>query len=142
MIAWREAQIFHVSEPSDNALVVYRTLKLLAELGFDEVRQTLITTAVSELSTNIIRYGRRGTITLSVMETGGRRGLEVIAEDQGPGIEDIARALEERFSTGDGLGLGLPSVRRIMDEFVIDSEVKKGTRIVARKWLNFGDGET
>ncbi|MCG8616194.1 MAG: anti-sigma regulatory factor [Desulfobacterales bacterium] len=126
---------FEVSEPADNAQVVFSTRRLLADMGFDETRQYLIASAVSELSTNIIRYAGRGTVTLTCLENAGTVGVEVIALDQGPGIEDLDRAMTENVSTGNGLGLGLPSVKRIMDEFDIRSAPGEGTRIRAVKWM-------
>ncbi len=126
---------FEVSVPSDNAQVVFSTRKMLKSMGFDEVRQYLIASAVSELSTNIIRYGDQGTIRLSKIRNGDTTGIEIIARDQGPGIADITKALAENYSSGNGLGLGLPSVKRIMDEFDIQSVQGKGTRIRTVKWI-------
>ena len=125
---------FELCEPSDNAHVVYATRKLAAQMGFDESEQFLIATAVSELATNIIRYANRGKITLRMIQQNNRTGIEVTAEDYGPGIINIDEAMQEHFSSGNGLGLGLPSVRRIMDEFAIESKPGQGTRIVVRKW--------
>ncbi len=127
---------FELNEPSDNAQVVYATKKLAAQLGFDESVQFLIATAVSELGTNIIRYASRGIITLRKILEDNRIGIEVRAEDYGPGIVNIDEAMQEHFSSGSGLGLGLPGVRRIMDEFAIESKPGMGTRIVVRKWRN------
>ena len=125
---------FELSEPSDNAQVVYGTKKLAAQLDFAESEQFLIATAVSELATNIIRYANWGRITLRTIREDSRIGIEVTAEDRGPGIVNIDEAMQEHFSSGTGLGLGLPSVRRIMDEFAIESKPGQGTRIVVRKW--------
>jgi negative regulator of sigma-B (phosphoserine phosphatase) len=125
---------FELYESSDNAQVVYATRKLAAQLGFDESEQFLIATAVSELGTNIIRYANQGRITLRMIQEKSRTGIEVTAEDYGPGIANIDEAMQEHFSSGNGLGLGLPSVRRIMDEFAIESKPGQGTRIVVRKW--------
>jgi len=130
-----EKMTFEVSDPSDNAQVVYSARHMLAQMGFDETRQCLIATAVSELSTNIIRYAKKGVISLVSRKKGDKKGFEVIAEDQGPGIFDVTEALRENVSTGGGLGLGLPSVKRIMDEFIIQSVPGQGTHIIARKWI-------
>lgn len=127
---------FTVSEPSDNAQVVFSARKMLADIGFDEKGQYLIASAVSELSTNIIRYAGSGSISLNRIRNHETQGIEVVARDQGPGIPDIAEALKENYSTGKGLGLGLPSVRRIMDEFEIRSDPGRGTRIRAVKWMD------
>ena len=131
-----ETMSFELVSPSDNAQVVFSARKLLEQMGFDKVRQYLIASAVSELSTNIIRYAKRGTISLRVFFNGHKKGFEVIALDQGPGIPSISDAMAESFSTGNGLGLGLPSVKRIMDEFSITSAPGAGTRITAIKWMD------
>jgi serine/threonine-protein kinase RsbT len=127
--------VFDISEPSDTARVVYGAKKLLAKMGFDQNRQFLIASAISELATNIIRYAIRGTIALEDRGEGENRALMVTAMDRGPGIPDVPKALKEHYSTGKGLGLGLSSVKRIMDEFDICSTPGKGTRITAKKWV-------
>lgn len=126
---------FDLEEPSDNAQVVFAARKILAGMGFDQAAQYLIASAVSELSTNIIRYARKGKITLRVIHNGDKAGFEVIALDQGPGISDMDSAMKDNYSSGNGLGLGLPSVKRIMDEFQIQSTPGAGTRIAAIKWM-------
>ena len=123
-----------LAEISDHAQIVYTVRRLTAQMGFDETQQSLISTAASELSTNIIRYAGKGRITLRVVQEENRVGFEIVAHDEGPGIDDIEKAMEEHFSKGNGLGLGLSSVRRIMDDFNIQSKPGHGTRIVARKW--------
>jgi len=121
-------------EISDHAQVVYTVRRLTAQMGFDETQQSLISTAASELSTNIIRYAGKGRITLRIVHEENREGVEIVAQDEGPGIKNIEEAMKEHFSKGNGLGLGLSSVRRIMDDFDIHSKPGHGTRIVARKW--------
>ena len=123
-----------VVQPSDNAQVVMATRNLARMVGFDLARQFLIASAVSELSTNIIRYAGRGNIILRMVQLGDMMGLEVEARDQGPGIGDIGKAMQEHYSTGKGLGLGLSSVKRIMDYFHIHSKPDQGTVIRAGKW--------
>jgi serine/threonine-protein kinase RsbT len=103
-------------------------------LGFTSTDLALIATAISELARNIILYANSGEILLSVVENGSRRGLKVVARDDGPGIPDIERALEEGFSTSRSLGLGLSGVRRLMDEFDIVSEIGNGTTVTVKKW--------
>ena len=119
---------------ADNAQVIYTARQLTSRMGFDDVQQHLIASAASELSTNIIRYAGNGTVTLRIIRHDQREGIEIVAQDEGPGIADIDEAMQENFTTSSGLGLGLPSVRRIMDEFAIESKPKHGTCIVARKW--------
>ncbi len=104
------------------------------QAGFDETNQYLIATAVSELATNIVRYAGSGEIRMRVVRTAENRGIEVVAEDSGPGIADIELAMQENYSSGGSLGLGLPGIKRIMDEFVVESSADTGTRCVARKW--------
>ncbi len=129
-----EETTIELLELSDHAQVVYTVRHLTAQMGFDEHQQYLIATAASEASTNVIRYGGKGTVTLKAVQKGDRTGFEFIVQDEGPGIENIEEAMREGFSNGKGLGLGLSSIKRIMDDFDIQSEPGKGTRIVARKW--------
>lgn len=107
---------------------------LAAQLGFGATDLTLIATAISELARNIVLYARRGEIVLRAVEDGHRRGLVVMARDEGPGISDIPQAMQSGYSTSGSLGLGLPGVRRLMDEFDIVSEVGKGTTVMVKKW--------
>ena len=107
---------------------------LAGQLGFTQGDLTLVATAISELARNIIRYARRGEIVLRRAEDGGVPGIVIIARDEGPGIPDVNRAMEPGYSTAGGLGLGLPGVRRIMDEFEIVSEVNRGTVVTVTKW--------
>jgi serine/threonine-protein kinase RsbT len=105
------------------------------ELGFTGADLVMIATAVSEVARNILEYARPGVVTLSVLANGQVRGLEIVAADGGPGITDVTKAMEDGFSTGRGLGLGLPGARRLMDEFVVDSSPGRGTTITMKKWL-------
>jgi len=103
-------------------------------LGFGGVDLTLLATAISEIARNIVKYAGRGEIALWV-DTGGRgQGIVVQARDQGPGIPDLEMAMKDGFSTGAGLGLGLPGARRLMDEFEIQSAPGKGTVVTLKKW--------
>lgn len=102
--------------------------------GFSTSDQTLIALAISELARNIVVYAQRGEIVINPLH-GARQGIEIIARDQGPGIEDVELALRDGYSTGKSLGLGLPGARRVMDEFEIDSGMGKGTTVTARKWI-------
>lgn len=107
---------------------------LATQLGFSSTDLTLITTAISELARNIVSYAKTGEIVLQPVEGGNKRGLVVIARDDGPGIPNIEQALQEGYSTSGGLGLGLPGVRLLMDEFTIVSQIGQGTTITAKKW--------
>ena len=109
--------------------------ELAAALGFSSTDLTLIATAISELARNIVLYARRGRIVVKGIERNGRRGIMVVARDDGPGIPDVAQALQSGFSTSGGLGLGLPGVRRLTDELDIVSAVGRGTIVTVKKWL-------
>jgi serine/threonine-protein kinase RsbT len=106
-------------------------------LGFGVVDQSRIATAVSELARNVVRYATdgRGEMLVRPLERGdGRPGLEIVVRDEGPGIADVEQVLQEGFSSGRGLGMGLPGTRRLMDEMRIESVVGRGTVITIRKW--------
>jgi len=103
-------------------------------LGFTSTDLTLIATAISELARNIVLYAGRGEIRLRIVQNGDKQGVQVDAADSGPGISNIERAMQDGYSTSGSLGLGLPGVRRLMDEMMNQSEVGKGTTVRARKW--------
>lgn len=105
------------------------------ELGFGSVDQARITTAISELARNIYLYAGEGKIAIEKVEKNGKSGMKIIAEDEGPGIRDIRKVMEDGYTTSGGLGAGLPGVKRLMDEFDIDSVPEKKTTIAATKWL-------
>jgi serine/threonine-protein kinase RsbT len=109
---------------------------LAREMGFGTIDQARIATAISELARNVVLYAGSGTVTIRVIVTkDGRRGLEVLCEDNGPGIADLALAQQDGYSTSGGLGMGLPGTRRLMDEFYIETELDVGTKVMVRKWL-------
>jgi serine/threonine-protein kinase RsbT len=107
---------------------------LATRLGFSSSDATIIATAISELARNIVLYAKRGEIILIAIDRGAQRGLIISAKDEGEGIPDIRQALQDGFSTSGRLGVGLPGVKRLMDEFDIASEVGKGTIVTVRKW--------
>jgi len=111
-----------------------RARVLVSGLRFSTSELTLIATAISEVARNIVTYAGSGEIVLRIVRRGPRRGLLVIARDQGPGIADIARAMEDGYSTSRSLGLGLPGSKRLMDEFELASELGKGTEVTMTKW--------
>ena len=107
----------------------------LAQLGFSLVDQTKMVTAASELARNAIDYAGGGEVCLEALnEDGGRRGLRPSFVDHGPGILDVALALQDGFTTGSGLGLGLGGARRLVNEFDISSQVGEGTRVTITRW--------
>ena len=121
---------------SNRDIIIARQMgrELAAELGFSGTDLTLIATAISELARNIVLYAKSGEIVLTPIQDGKKTGIAVVAIDKGPGIPDIRRALADGFSTSRSLGLGLPGVRRLMDEFEITSEVNCGTTVTVRQW--------
>jgi serine/threonine-protein kinase RsbT len=134
--AFENGKKIRVPVSSDRDLVTARREgRVMAEqLGFTATEATLVATAISELARNIVNYARNGEIQIGLINNGSRRGITVVACDQGPGIADIQLALQPGYSTSGSLGLGLPGVRRIMDEFDISSELGRGTTITVVKW--------
>jgi serine/threonine-protein kinase RsbT len=133
-----ESEIVKLAEGYDNGYAIFVTRQMAAKAGFMRTDEVMIATAASELSTNIIRYAKQGEIIISIIKNlkDGQKGLEVYASDTGPGIRDVKLAMQEEYSSlPDSLGLGLPSVKRIMDEFYIESLQERGTRVLARKWI-------
>jgi len=108
--------------------------ELAAQCGLSSTDLAVVATAISELARNIVRYAVRGEIVLRAVDNGTKRGIEVVATDDGPGISDVPLAMQDGYSTSGGLGLGLPGVRRLMDEFDIVSRFGKGTTVTVRKW--------
>jgi serine/threonine-protein kinase RsbT len=102
--------------------------------GFSLVDQTKLVTAASELARNTLDYGNGGEVEITRMLDGARKGLRLTFSDQGPGIADVAKALTDGYSTGGGLGLGLSGARRLSNDFSIDSEPGKGTRVMIARW--------
>jgi serine/threonine-protein kinase RsbT len=105
------------------------------DLGFSLTDVTMIATAISEIARNITSYAGRGTVWVGVADREGRKALVVRAEDQGPGIVDIDRAMDDGFSTGRGLGMGLPGASRLMDRLLVQSTPGRGTVIEMWKWV-------
>jgi serine/threonine-protein kinase RsbT len=107
-------------------------------LGFGLVDQSRIATAVSELARNVVRYatGSRGDVAIRPLppDARGRTGIEIVVADEGPGIPDISQAMRDGFTTGRGMGMGLPGAKRLMDEMAIDSAAGRGTTVTIRKW--------
>jgi serine/threonine-protein kinase RsbT len=108
---------------------------LAQQVGFVGSDLTVIATAISELGRNILTYAGSGEILLRPAQKAGKRGIVVVAHDEGPGIPDIDLAMQDAYSTSNSLGLGLPGTRRLMDEFDIDSVVGRGTTVTVKKWV-------
>ena len=129
----QDAQI-PINSDKDVVLARQQGRLLALQLGFSISEATLIAMTISELSRNIVSYAGTGTVTLKGIQGSGRVGLLIIAADAGPGIADVTLAMRDGFSSSGGLGLGLPGVRRLMDEFDISSELGRGTTVTGRKW--------
>lgn len=107
---------------------------LAEQLSFSSSDLTVLAAAISEVARNIVTYANRGEVRVSLTERNGRRGVVVVARDEGPGIPDVTLALQDGYSTSGSLGLGLPGARRLMDEFEIQSAPGRGTTVTMRKW--------
>ena len=132
----RAAQEIRVVIHTDQDIVAARQKgrTLAVELGFSPGDATLIATAISELARNIVTYAGKGVVAIQGIQASGRQGILVVASDHGPGIVDIRQAMRDGFSTSGSLGLGLPGVRRLMDEFDLQSRVGRGTTVAVKKW--------
>ncbi|HTD48536.1 MAG TPA: ATP-binding protein [bacterium] len=121
---------------SDRDIVTARQrgCALAAQLGYSPTDATLIATAISELARNIVLYANRGEIVMASSGDGRMPRIVVVARDEGPGIADVPRAIAGGYSASGGLGLGLAGVRRLMDEFEISSEPRKGTTVTVKRW--------
>ncbi len=108
--------------------------ELATQCGLLSTDLAVVATAISELARNIVRYAARGEIIVRRVDENGKRGVEVVAVDEGPGIPDVTLAMQDGYSTSGGLGLGLPGTRRLMDEFEIISDFGKGTTVTVRRW--------
>lgn len=125
-----------VRHECDVSAVIGATMRFCAAHRLHPVFAAHVATAASELANNLWMHAQRGgVVQLRQVSRGERSGVELCAEDDGPGIADTALALTEGYSTGGGMGCGLPGVQRLMDEFELDSTMGRGTRVVARKWL-------
>ena len=125
----------HVAREMDVGRAVVAASTFAKAAGFDEARSQMISTAVSELTRNILKYAGSGEVWLRRVELGRERGIEVEASDAGPGIADADEAMTDHFSSSGTLGMGLPGVKRLMDEFHLESTLDEGTCVTARKWI-------
>jgi serine/threonine-protein kinase RsbT len=128
--------IIPINSDLDIIVARQRGRELAVQLGFSSTDLTIIATAISELARNIVLYAKSGEIVMRPNHQKEKKGIIVVADDNGPGISDISRALQDGFSTSRSLGLGLPGVRRLMDEFDITSSSQHGTTITVKKWTS------
>jgi serine/threonine-protein kinase RsbT len=123
-----------IESDADVVVARQRARELAAGLGLSGTDLTLLATAISEIARNITTYAQRGEVEVSVVAAGRRRGVRVVASDEGPGIADLELALRDGYTSGVGLGMGLPGTRRLVDEFDIVSAPGEGTTVTFVKW--------
>ncbi len=123
-----------IQSSADVVLVRQRVRQLAVDMKFSLVDQTKLVTAVSELARNTLDYGEGGIALIESLDEGDRRGLRLTFTDQGPGIPDIELALQDGYTTGNGLGMGLSGAKRLVSEFSIVSTVGEGTTVTITKW--------
>jgi serine/threonine-protein kinase RsbT len=119
---------------TDIVLACQKGRTLAAQMELSDNDQVVVVISISEIARNILHYAGQGQIILTSIREDGRQGIKIIAQDDGPGIPDIEQVLQDGYSTGGGLGLGLSGAKRLMDEFEIISEVGRGTTITMKKW--------
>ncbi|WP_322919211.1 sigma-70 family RNA polymerase sigma factor [Nocardioides renjunii] len=124
-----------VSRDADVVAARQQGREAAAQAGFTASDQTVIATAISEIARNIVKFAERGEVTISLLDEDGRRGIRVVVRDVGPGIADLEEALQDGYSTYQGLGLGLPGAKRLMDRFHLRSVPGEGTTVSMEKWL-------
>lgn len=124
-----------IEHDTDIVIARQKGRELAAQSGLSATEQTLVATAISEVARNIIVYAVHGEVVLAPIRQQGRRGILVVARDDGPGIANPELAMRDGYSTARSLGMGLPGARRLMDEFELTSALGKGTTVVMRKWV-------
>jgi serine/threonine-protein kinase RsbT len=130
-----DAACVPITRDGDIIIARMKGRELASMVGFSRTDLTLIAAATSEIARNIFVYAGRGEMVFSLLREGRRHGILITARDSGPGIPDIEKAMQDGFSTGKSLGLGLPGAKRIMDDFAIVSAVGKGTTVTMKKWV-------
>ena len=130
----REARV-RIQSSADIVTARQQGRSIAAEIGFSNSNLTIIATAISEIARNIVEYAKEGEAVISLINDGPRQGIQIVLSDEGPGIPDTSTVMRDGFSTGRGLGIGLPGARRLMDEFEIVSEVGRGTTVTMKKWI-------
>ena len=123
-----------ISDEWDGAVTRRHVRQLAWHAGLSEASTEALATAISEVVRNVVVHAKRGEVWLDLVKEAGRRGVVVVVRDAGPGIPDVRLAMEDGYSTAHGLGLGLPSARRLVDEFNLVSVVGRGTTVVLKKW--------
>lgn len=129
-----KAESFAVLNDADIVRVRQLVRQWSTEAGFGLIDQTKMVTAASELARNMVLYGKGGRVSLEALNSDVRRGLRVVFEDKGPGIANVDLAMQDGYTTGSGLGLGLGGAKRLVNEFTIDSRAGEGTRVAITRW--------
>jgi serine/threonine-protein kinase RsbT len=129
-----KSEVLPLKNSSDIVLARQKVRQWAIELRFSLVDQTKLVTAASELARNTLDYGKGGEMTIETLQAGAKQGLRLTFEDHGPGIPDIEQALKDGYTSGSGMGLGLGGSKRLVNDFNIQSEVGKGTRITVARW--------
>ncbi|MEL6330790.1 MAG: ATP-binding protein [Planctomycetota bacterium] len=124
-----------INAEHDVTRAVLQTKRCAAAAGFDDAAASMLATVASELARNIVKYARTGEVVVSVLDEADGPGVQIVAADQGPGIEDVEQAMQESYSSGGTLGLGLPGVKRMVDDMRIDTAPGHGTTVTVRKIL-------
>ena len=133
-MAVTRSSTFPVRSEMDVVQVRQAARQWAADLGFSLVEQTKMVTAASEIARNTLQHGGGGDVTVEALNDGLKKGLRMVFSDQGPGIPDITLAMRDGYTTGGGLGMGLPGTKRLVSEFHIDSAPGKGTRVTITRW--------
>jgi serine/threonine-protein kinase RsbT len=134
-VADERSSVIPIESDADVVTARQRARQMAGDLELTSTDQTLLATAISEVARNITTYAVRGEVLLSVVrDEGGREGIQVIARDDGPGIEDLDLALQDGYTSGGGLGLGLPGARRLVDDFSIETAPGQGTKVTLVMW--------
>lgn len=134
-------QVVPIRQEADIIEARHRGRALGEQVGLSSMDLTMVATAISEVARNILNYAGEGEVVLRRIDRDGEVGLEIVARDRGPGIADVDRALSDGYSTGRGLGLGLPGARRLMDTLAVDSGRGTGTTVTMVKWAHPAGGE-
>jgi len=134
-VAPEHDSVIAIESDADVVTARQRAREMAGELELTSTDQTLLATAISEVARNITTYAVRGEVALGIVrKDDGRRGIRVIASDEGPGIADLERAMQDGYTSGGGLGLGLPGARRLVDDFEIETAPGQGTKVTLVMW--------
>ena len=136
MAVTRDSQVqVRIQNSADIVAARQQGRALASQAGFSHSNLTIIATAISEVARNIVEYAKEGEVIITLISDTTKKGVEIVASDNGPGIADITTVMRDGYSTGKGLGIGLPGARRLMDEFAIASAIGTGTIVTMKKWV-------